>query len=91
MQARHLAQRRRHGESNQRAQDVGEDDSRPGNLDRRARSQQKTGADRAADRDHGHLSCAELVAELGRFLLHEVDERRVARHRALAAATVSLD
>ena len=41
----------------------GEDDGRAGEFDSRGGSEQEAGADRAPDRDHGHLCGIELVAQ----------------------------
>jgi hypothetical protein len=51
------------GVGNEGGDDVAEDDAGAGNLEGGGRAQEKSGADGAADRNHGHLSGGELMVE----------------------------
>jgi hypothetical protein len=57
------------GESDDPADESGqnkaEDDSGTRQFDGSCSSEEEPGSDRAANRDHGHLTCAELVAKAG--------------------------
>ena len=51
------------GEGNEGGGDVAQDHAGSGHFEGRGGAQKQAGADRAADRDHGHLSGGELMVE----------------------------
>ena len=61
----HLGQRPGDHQGDQAAEDVGEDDRRPGLGDRQAGTEEQAGADRAADPDHGELLGVQATLEPG--------------------------
>ena len=63
MCAGQLSQSHGDGVGNEGGDDVAEDDAGSGNLEGRGRAQEKSGADQAADRNHGHLAGGELMME----------------------------
>ncbi len=65
MRAREFAEGERDGPTDEGGEYETEDDGGAGELDGGGCAEQESGADGAADGDHGHLSGGELVAEAG--------------------------
>ena len=67
---RHLCQRPHHRQRNERSRRKTQNHRRAGKLHRNRTRQKKSGANRAAQRNHGHLCGAQLVLQT-RLTLHQ--------------------